>query len=564
MPKNKFSILLVLIFVLAAILRLWGINFGLPYQFHQDEPIVINHAFAYGSGDLNPHFFIIPPLTSYIVFVAYGVYYLVLSLFFGLKSTEQFAISFLKDPAPFYLISRLIVGFVPSLISAWLTYKIAAKYFSKRAAIYSFLVMSISFLNVVNAHYAYTDNLLVLFILCAYLFILSILDKPALRNYILAGIFSGLAIATKYNAALIIAPFILSHFMVSSKGIDKAKIYNVFIALSFIVLTFAICNPYSVLDWRFFLSSVTGKIRHGYIGWSHHIAYSLFEGLGIYTTILGIVGLAILLKKNFKSGILLLSFPVLFYLHLVFASQPFSRYVLSLIPFLSIGLGFILYDYFYLNLKSKITKVIFVIASLLIIFPTVAKSIKADMLFSAKDTRIDALLWIKQNLPVNSKIAFDDTSFRVPLKQTIEQLKSKEAILTRQEGLEKLKKQKLSLQEKALIGEKTYEIYYLGTGQEDAGQFLGLWPFIRNNIEELKKYKIEYIIFNNMNASEGMREFHQKITNLFPVVANFIPYKDKDFRLSYDDIETTCLTLKSKELFSRIKPGPHIIIYKIR
>src|SRR3989344_5891622 len=47
-------------------LRIWGLNFGLPYQFHQDEPIVVNHALAYGAGDLNPHFFIIPPLASYI------------------------------------------------------------------------------------------------------------------------------------------------------------------------------------------------------------------------------------------------------------------------------------------------------------------------------------------------------------------------------------------------------------------------------------------------------------------------------------------------------------------
>ena len=66
---------LFMIILLGAVLRLWGISFGLPYQFHQDEPIIVNHALAYGTGDFNPHFFIIPPLTSYILFFFYGIYF---------------------------------------------------------------------------------------------------------------------------------------------------------------------------------------------------------------------------------------------------------------------------------------------------------------------------------------------------------------------------------------------------------------------------------------------------------------------------------------------------------
>ncbi|MBF0254446.1 MAG: hypothetical protein HQL11_04910 [Candidatus Omnitrophica bacterium] len=55
------------------VLRLAGLRFGL---FHADEPIVVNHALAYGTGDLNPHFFCIPPLVSYLLAGIYGLAFL--------------------------------------------------------------------------------------------------------------------------------------------------------------------------------------------------------------------------------------------------------------------------------------------------------------------------------------------------------------------------------------------------------------------------------------------------------------------------------------------------------
>ena len=65
---DRNSLILLLILAFAFFLRIWGVHFGLPYAYHADEPIVIHHALAYGSGDLNPHFFNIPPLVSYLLF----------------------------------------------------------------------------------------------------------------------------------------------------------------------------------------------------------------------------------------------------------------------------------------------------------------------------------------------------------------------------------------------------------------------------------------------------------------------------------------------------------------
>ncbi len=558
--KALFAILL-----LGVVFRIWGINFGLPYQFHQDEPIVVNHALAYGTGDLNPHFFIIPPLTSYILFFFYGLYFLVLNIFGAIKGADAFAISFFKDPTPFYLIGRIVIGFIPSVFNVYLTYRLALSFFSRKAAIYSALIMASAFLNVINAHYIYSDNFLVMFILLAYLAMSALIEKPVKKHYILAAVFTGIAIATKYNAALLLVSFLFAHLASGSRSISKILFNsNIPIFAGVVILTFIICNPYSIFDWKFFLSNITKDIWPEYTGWAHHIAYSIFQGIGTIPAILGIAGLYVAAVTADRKRFFLIAFPCFFYLHLVFRSQLFSRYALPMIPFLSIAAGFFLFDCLYPKIKYRSMHFILIIAAFLILLPTTIKSVKADMLFTKKDTRIEATEWIEKNIAPYSKIALDHTFFRPQLRQTIEQLKEKQALLNNQPELRHLKSEKLIFQIAAVGDEDRYELYYIVRGDENFGQFLSFWPVIVNNIDELNKHGIKYIVFNNMSMSKNMRDFHDKIAMLYEPIVQFNPYNIEGFRRSYDETETTCIPILSKELYSRKSFGPYILIYKIK
>jgi len=565
MTVKKETLLLISVISIGFILRVWGIDFGLPHQFHQDEPIIVNHALAYGAGDLNPHFFIVPPLTSYILFFCYGIYYVLLSLLGAIKGTEAFAISFFKDPTPFYLIGRFVAGIIPSLISVYLTYKLASKYFSRRAAVYASCVVSLAFLNVVNGHYIYTDNLLVMFILASYLMLANLTRTPARRYYCLAAVFTGIAIATKYTAGLLIVPFFIAHITGANRqGMKRAGLnLNVFIFMIIMTLSFIICNPFSLCDWRFFILSISERIGGSYQGVTHHISHSLFEGLGSIAVILAILGLAITLVKRFREGLFIVSFPFVFYLHLILESQLYSRYALTVIPFLSVGLGFLVFDYLYPKMKSKGLQLMIVATSIIIIMPTFIKSVKADMLFARKDTRTEAAEWIMDNLPAGARVAFDNSSFKPQIKQTMAQLEEKRVILDKQPELKQLKSRKLDLQIKALEGEVAYEVYYLSEGDETAGQFLSIWPVIGPTLGELKKYRIEYAVFNNMTKSEEISRLRLEIAKRYKPAAVFSPYKEDSFRRPYDEVETTCLPIKTKELFSRTRPGPSIIIYRL-
>jgi len=68
---------LVLIISFALFLRIYGINFGLPYLYNFDETVIVNHAGYFATGDLNPHYFVHPASTfMYLLFFAYVLYFI--------------------------------------------------------------------------------------------------------------------------------------------------------------------------------------------------------------------------------------------------------------------------------------------------------------------------------------------------------------------------------------------------------------------------------------------------------------------------------------------------------
>ena len=440
MRLNANRIIFLIIVIMGLSLRLWGLGFGLPATFHQDEPIVVNHALAYGTGDLNPHFFAIPPLTSYLLFFVYGILFVLGKIAGVWAGAEDFAVSFFKDPTVFYLAGRFFIGVIPGVLCVIFTYHLAKRFMSERAALYSSAVMAVSFLNVINSHYIYTDMLLVMFTILTCIGLYSVYEKPAMRNYCVVGIFLGLATGTKYNGALLAIPYLLTHLMVvrRNEGEWKKMISSkdLWVGGLSAVITFIIVNPFMVIDLPGFLRSFSHQAgAFWYTGWKHHIFYSLSEGTSLHLTIIGVIGLVLLFLKKAPWGKIFIAFPIVFYIVLVYKSQHFSRYVLPLVPFLAIGASYLIFEYLYGLFKFPLVRKLIIFISICWLIPTGAKSIKADMLFSSEDTRVVAADWIKENLPRGTKIACDSTNFRPAIRQPYSQLTQKEEFLKEQAGL---------------------------------------------------------------------------------------------------------------------------------
>src|SRR5262245_56487290 len=73
----KFLIILCL--ALAFLWRIWGLDFGLPYEYHPDEHQYVDAALGWHTGGPLRLSFINPPLFTYILVLAYWPWFLLSS-----------------------------------------------------------------------------------------------------------------------------------------------------------------------------------------------------------------------------------------------------------------------------------------------------------------------------------------------------------------------------------------------------------------------------------------------------------------------------------------------------
>ena len=141
------------ILLAAVALRLWGIRYGLPWLFYfHDEPQVVLRALRFGTGDLNPHFFIWPgTLLLYLAFLSYVGLFAVGRVAGWWPGTGAFAAAYFRDPSPFYLLPRLTsVAF--GVWTVWLARGLGAAAYSESVGLAAALGLAV---NALHAHYSH-------------------------------------------------------------------------------------------------------------------------------------------------------------------------------------------------------------------------------------------------------------------------------------------------------------------------------------------------------------------------------------------------------------------------
>ena len=104
--RRRFGWCVLAIVVLAAGLRLWSLDHGLPYSYYADESHFVKRSLAFGSGDLNPHWYHKPAFFMYALFFEYGVYFLFGKVVGWWSSPTAFAHHYFEDPGMFYALGR--------------------------------------------------------------------------------------------------------------------------------------------------------------------------------------------------------------------------------------------------------------------------------------------------------------------------------------------------------------------------------------------------------------------------------------------------------------------------
>ncbi|OGL38851.1 MAG: hypothetical protein A2042_01775 [Candidatus Schekmanbacteria bacterium GWA2_38_11] len=366
------------------------------------------------TGDLNPHFFLYPSLYLYILYITYGLYYLLLKGLDFFSSLDDLFTLFVLNPAPLHFISRGITALLGTL-TIYLLYLLSKKLYSREIALISSLILSLTYLHARDSHFGTTDVPLTFLILLAYIFISDIFLSG--KNYILAGIISGFSVSMKYNGAILAVPILIAHLL-SKETFEESfvkKFFNkkiIFSALA-MISAFLLTSPYVLLDYKSFLASIkflTKALRQGIgmelgIGWIFYLKFTLRYGIGAPLLLASLAGMAYLIYRHRKEDILLLSFPVIYYLIIGNSHGVFSRYMIPVLPFLSLFTAVVIYDFISsIKILKNYKLLASILVSILVLIPSIYSIISFNNTIFKKDTRNLAADWIKTNLPSGSRI----------------------------------------------------------------------------------------------------------------------------------------------------------------
>lgn len=566
--KKGRNYFLFIIILAGIIVRITGIDFGLPFLYHNDEPLVVHYALAYSTGDFNPHFFKVPPLLSYMLFFMYGIFYCLGRAVGVFSNVKDFGFLFLNNPTLFYLIGRLMVGALFGSASIYLIYILAKRVFSKTVGLFSALFLAFNFLHVRNSHYIYFDIPLVFCVILFFILLHRLYENNRLRDYVYTGLLLGVSISVKYNAALLIVPLFL--IILRNKITGKDRLLEFFkknIVLTALVLTgLFLTNPFMFLDHRSFLENIS-KMPFSGVDPLFHLKISLLESCGLLLCIAAFFGMAFLVVKRNFFAIALSVFSIAYYITVVMVSQPAERYIFPLIP------SVIVFSAYFMDLLlSKVKQlnlrlVCAVFLCLILMAPSAGKIYLSNKLFLSEDTRTAAYNWIEKNIPANSRIALDATG---PIHPVLK--KSKEQIRESYERLAsgKFKKPRGALNYKITLQlenpdhpDTTYRLYYLK--KKILGKrFLHAYPGIELDVAKLKQSNIEYVVVNRILTADSAKPFLKELEKNSNVIAEFNPYKDGVEKIASMDITgVPAAAFLSEELKRRKSYGPVLRIYKL-
>jgi len=416
MSVKKEVTILFLIVVVGFLLRFWGIGFGLPNLYHQDEKVTMGIALGFGSGDLNPHYFWHPNLLHYLLFFVYGVYFLFGKVVGWFPALSDFEREFFMNPSSFYWLGRFVVGVLFGTATIGATYALAKKLFQARIALIAALFLSLLFLHVRNSHYIRHDIPVTFFIIVSLFSYISLLENPKRSRYFFAGFLTGLSISTNWNAFLLVPFFFIVHIFNTKENQTRLFSVSFLLGLVMIPITLFLTSPFVFFDgptlqgeFSHLLARALGDRNESARIYDFRYLFEILPiGIGTLFMITGFIGLGSSFMKPKKGILLIASFAMSYYFLFEILKSKHPPYIIPLLPFLCIFSAVFLESIVrVVKISSTWRNVLGVLMIGILILPSAMASIRHNILLTRKDTRTLAREWIESHLQEGTKIALE-------------------------------------------------------------------------------------------------------------------------------------------------------------
>ncbi len=350
MTKRFPLFVLILILLLGAFCRFWGIDADLPDIYHPDEPIYVDISQSmFKDLDPNPHFFKYPSLFFYLNAVSYAPYFLggkiagVFATPADIGGVDNLTMGVTRALTPSAVLMQRSLTVVFGVAAILMVFMIGVQvYRSVWMALVPALFLALFRTNLGLDKVIAPDTYLLFFLLLTTWLTLRLYETPDRKHYILAGVCAGLSISVKYNGGLIFLPILVAHVMLQKRR--SLQDGNIYWAALFAGLGFVFTTPFALFDFNTFIHDFYFEMMH-----YSRVGHSGMEGgsLAYYSSYLTrYVGLVMVILAGVemirglwtRSGrvILVSVFPVIYFIMVSRMLVRNERTIFLIVPFVFI------------------------------------------------------------------------------------------------------------------------------------------------------------------------------------------------------------------------------------
>jgi hypothetical protein len=418
---EQWKQLLYLILVVGLVIRLCGVDYGLPFSYWNDEYHEVMRAMQLGAGSFN-----IGRTTKggfyLLLFVEYGFYFVALKVAGVVSGTREFAELFVRDPSMFYLIGRSTAA-VLGCITVWAVYRLSRFAYSNVAGLFAAMLLAVNVLHVDVSHKIGVDVPMTMLATLSLYFGIRVAAAGGRRDYVLAAIFASLATTTKLPGVLLLLPLLIAHTYVTTDKGTGARGWllskDLWIAAAIFVVLLLATNPgfilYTSIGNHLGLAenaiggdeqdALLEQNLHGRPNLYFFYVQVLLESMGwpLFLVSLAAIGYACLRRS--RADVILLSYALVNYLVIASTSAEtlyYPRYALPIIVVLVALVGRALSDLLQQmpHRRLALSGALFVI---LAAWPAY-QSVMQDYSLLLVDTRTIAKNWFEANVRPGAKV----------------------------------------------------------------------------------------------------------------------------------------------------------------
>lgn len=433
MPKQMARLALLAILLGGWGLYLWGIVRDLPYEPFIDEPIFVERAVHMAAtGELNPGWFGNPGSTT--IYPLAAIYYFWFAVTEGgnlLRPDPRLAADFAADFSIYYLIGRLLT-IAYGLLTVAVTFVLGRKMGGTAVGLLASL--SLIFYPTLAWHTTVvrSDTSAMFFVALALWFCYQTTDEPRLRHFVLAGSAMGLALSSRYlmiPVYFVYLTFFLLHLPRWRQNGEFALVFRGFLIGGLVsVAVFALSSPFFFLDWNTAWQNLSMEARSTHLGadgknfWERAVWYltsAIPESIYGAQVIALLVGIGWAVYQRKRRLLVLAVFLLVYVAAISIPALHWKRWTIQISPILALLAAYGI-DTTAAALGERLAPLrrmaIALLLGAVVLVQPVYTTARVVIQLGATSTRIEARLWIEENLPAGSRIIGE--LYTAPLQKT--------------------------------------------------------------------------------------------------------------------------------------------------